>query len=97
MHYNSAIPNHAFYLLAYRIGGRSWQKAGAIWMRTLLKLKAEPKAELTMREWAIRTIQAATELRRSDPWGLNRRVIPHTYAAWDSVGIKIRPAEVRRA
>ena len=40
VHINSGIPNHAFYLTAMRIGGRSWLRAGRIWYRTLLKLTA---------------------------------------------------------
>lgn len=35
VHYNSGIPNHAFYLVAKDFGGKAWQKAGEIWYRTL--------------------------------------------------------------
>ena len=35
VHYNSGIPNHAFYLAAVAIGGPAWEKAGRIWYRTL--------------------------------------------------------------
>ena len=38
VHINSGIPNHAFYLTAMTIGGRSWLRAGRIWYRTLLNL-----------------------------------------------------------
>ena len=38
VHINSGIPNHAFYLTAMKIGGRSWVRAGRIWYRTLLSL-----------------------------------------------------------
>ncbi len=40
VHINSGIPNHAFYLTAMKIGGRSWLRAGRIWYRTLLNLTA---------------------------------------------------------
>ena len=40
VHINSGIPNHAFYLTAMKVGGRSWVKAGRIWYRTLLNLTA---------------------------------------------------------
>ena len=40
VHINSGIPNHAFYLTATKIGGRSWLKAGRIWYKTLLSLTA---------------------------------------------------------
>ena len=36
VHINSGIPNHAFYLLAVALGGKSWDKAGKIWYATLL-------------------------------------------------------------
>jgi len=38
VHINSGIPNHAFYLVATALGGNSWEKAGAIWYRTMLAL-----------------------------------------------------------
>ena len=31
VHINSGIPNHAFYLLATRLQGYAWEKAGLIW------------------------------------------------------------------
>ncbi|EFH31628.1 metalloprotease [Streptomyces pristinaespiralis ATCC 25486] len=35
VHINSGIPNHAFYLLATRLGGRAWERAGQIWFDVL--------------------------------------------------------------
>ena len=35
VHINSGIPNHAFYLIAIELGGNAWERAGAIWYRTL--------------------------------------------------------------
>ncbi|MBT2368268.1 M4 family metallopeptidase [Streptomyces sp. ISL-10] len=35
VHINSGIPNHAFYLLANRLGGRAWERAGQIWFDVL--------------------------------------------------------------
>ena len=37
-HENSGIPNHAFYLAAMTIGGRSWEKAGKVWYAALTVL-----------------------------------------------------------
>lgn len=34
-HLNSGIPNHAFYLVATRLGGYAWTRAGAIWYETM--------------------------------------------------------------
>ncbi len=38
VHYNSGIPNHAFYRVAIEIGGNSWDKTGKIWYQTLKNL-----------------------------------------------------------
>lgn len=38
VHINSGIPNYAFYLVATKLGGYSWEKAGRIWYRTLRNL-----------------------------------------------------------
>jgi Zn-dependent metalloprotease len=35
VHFNSSIPNHAFYRTAVQIGGYAWEKAGRIWYETL--------------------------------------------------------------
>lgn len=35
VHENSGIPNHAFYLAAVGLGGKSWDKAGPIWYKAL--------------------------------------------------------------
>lgn len=35
VHINSGIPNHAFYVIAYNLGGFAWTKAGMIWYKTL--------------------------------------------------------------
>lgn len=45
VHYNSGIPNHAFYVTAFELGGNAWEKAGRIWYgaltdKNLLKKKA---------------------------------------------------------
>lgn len=35
VHYNSGIPNFAFYVAAYNMGGYAWEKAGKIWYDAL--------------------------------------------------------------
>ena len=42
VHINSGIPNHVFYLVATRIGGYSWEKAGRIWYETLRDARLRP-------------------------------------------------------
>src|SRR5438552_1554525 len=41
VHINSGIPNRAFALAAKNIGGYSWEGAGQIWYKTLLRLQPE--------------------------------------------------------
>jgi len=41
VHSNSGIPNHAFYLAAAALGGRSWERMGAIWYRAMHALKSD--------------------------------------------------------
>jgi Zn-dependent metalloprotease len=38
VHWNSGIPNHAFYLAAMALGGKAWSTLGAIWYETLRRL-----------------------------------------------------------
>ena len=45
VHINSGIPNFAFYRIALDLGGNAWDKAGAIWYRTLTAGRLSPNAE----------------------------------------------------
>ena len=40
VHKASGIPNHAFYLAASRLGGKSWDRLGAVWFKGFNKLRA---------------------------------------------------------
>jgi Zn-dependent metalloprotease len=42
VHINSGIPNHAFYLVATKLGGYAWEKAGRIWYETLRNSALRP-------------------------------------------------------
>jgi Zn-dependent metalloprotease len=42
VHINSGIPNHAFYLVATRLGGHAWEKAGLVWYDTLRDSQLRP-------------------------------------------------------
>jgi Zn-dependent metalloprotease len=59
VHINSGIPNHAFYLAATAIGGNAWEKAGAIWYRTLTQM-LKPDADFATAAQA--TVEAAQAL-----------------------------------
>src|SRR5205807_3881994 len=58
VHTNSGIPNHAFYLAAMNLGGRSWEKAGPIWYHALPLLSSQA----TFKEAAQATIHAVALL-----------------------------------
>ena len=77
VHINSGIPNHAFYLTAMKIGGRSWLKAGRIWYRTLLNLTTSSGFK-EMVETSVTA--AATEFGRSSK---EHKAVK---AAWSEVG-----------
>lgn len=57
VHINSGIPNHAFYLLATRLGGKSWERAGQIWYDTLTGGELSTDADFA--DFARQTVAAA--------------------------------------
>lgn len=61
VHYNSGIPNYAFYVAAYNMGGFAWEKAGKIWYGALTD-KANLKENATFSDLKKVTINIATEL-----------------------------------
>ena len=76
VHINSGIPNHAFYLAATALGGNAWEKAGAIWYKTLYRLKATS----VFADMARETIGAANDL-----YGAS--VANEIKGAWKAVGL----------
>ncbi len=81
VHINSGIPNHAFYLLAMRLGGNAWEKPGQIWYKTLTdKLTATSNFQ----DAADLTFQAAGEL-----FGINSLEQDAVKASWADVGITV--------
>lgn len=81
VHINSGIPNRAFYLVAAKIGGYAWQKAGQIWYNTLLDRNLKQNANFA--SFAGLTIQHATTLFGS---ASNERKA--VIDAWNQVGVK---------
>jgi Zn-dependent metalloprotease len=80
-HDNSGIPNHAFFLCARALGGRSWERAGRLWYAALTHPKAVPG--LGFAAFAGLTRQAARILFPGDP-----AVLKAVNAAWRAVGVK---------
>jgi len=60
VHINSGIPNHAFYLVATRIGGHAWERSGRIWYETLRDPRLRPNSGF--RRFAKLTYTNATRL-----------------------------------
>lgn len=61
VHYNSGIPNFAFYVTAFNIGGFAWEKAGKIWY-TALTDKVNLKKTATFGDMRKLTIKIAGQL-----------------------------------
>jgi Zn-dependent metalloprotease len=79
-HDNSGIPNHAFYLAASNIGGRSWEQAGKVWYAALTSPKAD--RNMTITQFATLTRAAAKSLFICDT-----NVYRGVDDAWTRVGI----------
>lgn len=84
VHLNSGIPNHAFYITAYELGGYAWEKAGRIWY-TALNSKLTHTADF--QDAANATYQAAGELFGAN--GLEQQAVQK---GWNEVGIRITGA-----
>lgn len=78
VHDSSGIPNHAFYLVAKKLGGFSWEKAGPIWYEAFAKLT--PKASFL--DAATATCQVAA-LR----FGNASKEYAAVTAAWQAVKV----------
>ena len=76
VHINSGIPNKAFYEVAMRIGGNSWEISGQIWYQAL----QESSLRATFQEFAIKTHEVA-----STAWGA--QVAQSVSEGWKEVGI----------
>jgi Zn-dependent metalloprotease len=81
VHINSGIPNRAFYVTAFNIGGSAWEKAGQIWYVTLsTKLTKTP----TFATAAAKTYEAARDL-----YGQGSLEQQAVRAGWAEVGIDV--------
>ena len=60
VHYNSGIPNYAFYVAAFNLGGFAWEKAGKIWYSAMTDKSLKPEAKFA--DFKKLTIQHATTL-----------------------------------
>jgi Zn-dependent metalloprotease len=80
VHINSGIPNHAFYYLATKIGGKSWEAPGHIWFEALKM--AEAGSDFAA--FASLTYQAAARL-----YGSGTSEQQAVVDSWNAVGVQI--------
>jgi len=81
VHINSGIPNRAFYVTAFNIGGFAWEKAGQIWYVTL---KSKLSASADFATAAAKTYEAARDL-----YGQGSLEQQAVKAGWAEVGINV--------
>lgn len=79
-HYSSGIPNFAFYKMCMAIGGKSWEKAGQVWYKTLTGLGSSPN--LSMSDFASAMRNNANQLYPGDS-----SVGAAVDQAWTEVGL----------
>jgi Zn-dependent metalloprotease len=83
IHINSGIPNHALYLAAIAIKGRTWPVLGRIWFETLTKHLAP---ETTFQQFANATTRVAGAL-----FGFGGTIQTCVATAWAAVGLPTPP------
>jgi Zn-dependent metalloprotease len=64
-HYSSGPPNLAFYTACTTLGGKSWEKIGQVWYKSLTGFGPTP--QMKMKAFADRTRQVASTDYGSDP------------------------------
>ncbi|WP_353051201.1 M4 family metallopeptidase [Streptomyces sp. Caat 7-52] len=85
VHYNSGIPNKAFFLTAVRIGGFSWEAAGTIWYEALKASSPEDRFE----DFAGTTFHKAGKL-----FGTTGPEQSAVLSAWQEVEVPLRGVPV---
>lgn len=80
VHINSGIPNRAFYLVATALGGRAWERAGAIWYATLTGPDLTPTVDFA--GFAAATVAAAGK-------AFGPVEVDAVRAGWAGVGIQV--------
>jgi len=82
VHFNSGIPNYAFYVTAHELAGYAWEKAGAIWYAALTdKTALPPDSDFVTARRA--TIKKARQL-----FGNGSREMKAVIKGWDAAEVK---------
>lgn len=82
VHINSGIPNHAFYLLATKLGGYAWEKAGRIWYETLRDPQLRPNS-------SFHTFARLTQLNAGRLFGIGSAEQQAVHESWAEVGLVV--------
>jgi len=82
VHINSGIPNKAFQLIATRLGGPAWERAGRIWYDTLCDSRLTAQADFK----GFATLAADNALQRHGSGSLEHQTV---LAAWQDVGVPV--------
>ena len=81
VHYNSSIPNHAFYVAALKTGGFAWEKIGKIWYAALCDTKlVTPTCDFAT--FKNVTLFYAQQLFKGQP-----AILKNIEAGWKEVGL----------
>ncbi|AHF14406.1 M4 family metallopeptidase [Niabella soli] len=81
VHLNSGIPNHAFYLAAYNVGGYAWEKVGMVWYKAMTNKELVPP-NATFEQFKEATINTSGIL-----FGKDNSVTKEIADAWKNVGV----------
>jgi Zn-dependent metalloprotease len=82
VHFNSGIPNHAFYVTAFEMGGNAWEKAGRIWYAALTDKKALKK-NASFADARKVTLQKAAAL-----FGEKTKEVKAVTKGWNEAGVE---------
>jgi Zn-dependent metalloprotease len=82
VHINSGIPNHAFYTIATKLGGRAWERAGRIWYAAARH--PDLRSTATFRQFARITIGVAGQLH-----GAGATEVKAVRDGWKKVGLNV--------
>ena len=80
VHINSGIPNRAFHLIATRLGGYAWERAGLIWYRTLTSGSLSETVDFAA--FARATVETAAA-----EYGERSEEVDAVRAGWQGVGV----------
>jgi Zn-dependent metalloprotease len=82
VHYNSGIPNFAFYVTANNLGGFAWEKAGKIWYAALTDKQNLPH------DATFSTLKKVTIAQAGTLFGANSLEVKAVKDGWAAAKVK---------